>query len=64
MGVQLHEEHGKDLEVRPLPDTDLEQVSGGGQHGGPVCPVCHSTNVVFDKIRHVVVKCNSCGYTA
>jgi len=55
---------GETTEVRELSERELDSVVGAGQSGGPICPVCHSTNVVFNRHEAKVISCNACGYHA
>jgi hypothetical protein len=48
--------------TRELSEDELAGVAGGGQQGGPVCPICSSTNVVFDSTARKVISCNDCPY--
>lgn len=54
----------QDLEAMELSDGQLAFVSGGGKHGGPICPICGSNNVQFDAHQCKVLKCYDCGYVA
>jgi hypothetical protein len=47
-----------------LEDNQLDGIAGGGAAGGPICPVCGSTNVDIDVQRRVILKCHKCGYQA
>ena len=47
-----------------LSDDRLEDISGGGASGGPICPACGSYKVVIDPQRRLVVSCLDCGYQA
>ena len=49
-------------DARELSDEELMQVAGGGRSGGPICPKCHSTDVVYNADLGVVISCNVCGY--
>lgn len=62
MKLTRNTDEGMGLEMRPLADDDLRGIAGGGDQGGPICPACGSTHVVFDAKRKIVLKCNSCGY--
>ena len=46
--------------TRELSEAELAHVAGGGKSGGPVCPRCNSTDVVFDRNACVVISCNKC----
>ena len=48
--------------ARELSEAELAHVAGGGKSGGPVCPRCNSTDVVFDRNACVVISCNKCTY--
>ena len=48
--------------AQELNDKQLEGLAGGGAAGGPICPKCGSTNVQFDSQKHIVYKCNKCGW--
>ena len=62
MRLTRRDELSEDLEIRRLDDSDLLHVNGGGDHGGPVCPVCKSTEVIFDHKQHLITGCKKCGY--
>ena len=47
-----------------LDDNRLDDIAGGGESGGPICPACGSYKVVIDPARRLVVKCLNCGYQA
>lgn len=51
-------------DVRELDLEQLDAIADGGKQGGPICPKCGSTNVLFDRVKRVVTKCNACGYKA
>lgn len=47
-----------------LDDSRLDDIAGGGDSGGPICPKCGSDKVAIDPARRLIVKCFSCGYQA
>ena len=51
------EETGRELEPEAA-----EGLAGGGAPGGPICPVCSSSNVVIDFKRLIVTECRACGW--
>lgn len=60
----IDDEH---MDARPLDDSQLASIAGGGAPRGPICPICGSTNVQIARpagSRPYVKSCNDCDYSA